>query len=739
MRTIVRSLVFLSALCVVGLLAGGSAFAQGMLIPSDRGVDPLRLTSHEVEFSIRDNAAVTHVTQRFQNHTSRPLEAVYYFAVPAGATTTDFALWMNGERIEGDVLPRDEARRVYESIVQRMRDPGLLEYVDGTLFRASIFPVPPNGEQTVEIEYASLLETRNGASYYVLPLHTDTTSERPRFSVSGRVESSSQIARVYSPHYEVDEVVESSSARRIGAELPSGALEEDFELFITHADDDVGLSLITWERDAAGEAGYFMLSVAAGQDLRELEVIDKQVTFVIDTSGSMEGEKMRQAIESLEMGIDRLGENDTFNIIAFSTDVRTAFDEPRLANRAGREAGREFARRLVARGNTNISGALESALEQSSQDGRPHAVVFLTDGLPTSGERNVARILELVESGLSQQRTRVFSFGVGYDVNTRLLDGMARRGRGRSGYVRPNESIVEHLEPFLERIANPLLTEVELAFGAAEVFDVYPAPLPDLYRDEALTVFGRYRNPSSTLITLRGQAGRESYRREIGVEFGPADSALDLSFVANLWASRRVSALLRLIDEEGENEEWRQEVVALATEWNIVTPYTSYLAVDPSEQHMVQRPGRPMQGASSGVGRGSGSFAAEEAEPVAQDFGGGGLRRDRGQAANAAPRASRSAVGREAVEASISLGALEDSDRVADSGGSRRVVAGRTFELRGGIWRQSDASSSADERVEYLSDAYFALLRRHPELRDVLALGERVVFVLNGRTYEIYP
>lgn len=751
----------LAAFVLAALAAVSSnASAQGLLIPRDESVPPLALKRHTVEFEITDNGAVTHVTQVFENHTSTPLEATYYFAVPPGAVTTDFALWMNGERIRGEVLARDEARQIYENIVRRTRDPGLLEYVDGELFQASIFPVPPNGEQTVEIEFANVLDREANVLHYRYPIHESASREIPLLVVAGDIATSHPIASIYSPYHAIDESIRSGGrAARVTMEESGAGVAHDFELYIGLTGDDVGFSLLTHDADDGGD-GYFMLTIAPSPELEDLEVLPKQVTLVVDTSGSMAGDKIEQARAMLRYCVENLEDGDTFQIIGFSSSVSPAFEEPVPATRENRRRAMAYIDGLRARGNTNISEALSRAMRDPASAERPHSILFVTDGLPTEGETDVDAILAIAQRGVSDGDRRVFAFGLGYDVNARLLDGLARRGRGETGYVRPNEDLSDKVGEFYDSVGAPLLTQIELDFGGVRVDEVYPNPLPDLYRDRDITVFGRYRADHSGAIVVRGRAAGREWVQEYGADFAAVRDS-DTSFVGNLWARRRVDALLFEIEEQGQTQRRVDQVVALATEWGIVTPYTSYLAVDPSERRFAQPWDEPMWEGElptpdaaplGGVRRGGdGDLGAVDdfGTGFGTEAGGSGRSsrsRDSAQAASEAPMAARPTApaprqesGREAVEESITRAESRSSTTLSGGLGSTRRADGRTFEQVGGVWIEAGVSARVDERITYGSDAYFALLRDHPELREVLSLGERVRFELRGRIIEIVP
>jgi len=746
------------ALAAVQLLTPGDADAFGLLVPQDDRLPALRLAEQQVVVEIDDRAAVTHVTQVFENNTDQQLEATYYFAVPEGAATTEFALWMNGERIEGRVTGRDEARAIYEGIVRRMQDPGLLEYVDQDLFQARIFPIPARGRQTVEIEYASVLQQVGTDLQYIYPLDESMGATIGEFEFEAAILSPTPIQRVYSPRQDM-EFDGGEQLHHAYWRTTAASTGEDIELYINRGGDDVGASVLTWDPGDGGD-GYFMLTLTPSEQLAHLEVLPKQVTFVVDTSGSMAGVKMDQARNSLRQMIGQLRAEDTFNVVSFSTGVRSVFNEPQLASRSNLNDALEWVADLEAQGNTNISGALERAVEDPASEDRPHVILFLTDGVPTEGNTNIDTIIRSASSGVNGHDRRIFSFGLGYDVNTRLLDGMARAGRGESGYVRPDEEIGDIVGTFYASIGDPLLTALELEFAGVEVQQVHPSPMPDLYRDGQVTVFGRFEGGREATVRVIGRAGRERIELRHDLNFTTGARG-DRDFIGNLWATRRIDTLLGQIQQSGENADNVQEIMALATRWNIVTPYTSYLTTEPGyDNTSLADPaptGRAPSTSASRPGRGDADEEAERFAPIpsassaprsapAQPDLAGGVVRARGVnaasgGASAAPsRDARSEVGQAAVEDSIAWNERARSQTVTDSPSNVRAVAGRSFSNLRGIWMESGTESrSVDVTLAPFSDAYFRLLSENPELADIFALGTIVRFQLGGRVYEVRP
>jgi len=747
-------LCLLLGLLALAALPTGSASAQGILLPNGEGAAPLRQTRQRVHLQVTDDLTVAHVTHEFQNETDTALEAIYYFTLPKGATTTDFAMWMDGKRIKGEVLPRERARAVYDSIVSRLRDPALLETSDGDLFTASIYPIPPRGTQRIEVEFALPNLRKNGLLQLHYPISRSEVGAAERLFFEADIDSRHEITSIQAPY---DEPTRRIAGRQAEVKIErTKAQRDDIALLVATSGDDLGLSLVTFDPDGnEGDEGYFMATLSASSELLREGALDRQMTIVIDRSGSMSGGKMEQAKVMLRQTIASLVERDTFNLISFSRDTEPLFATPRAATRENRDEALRFVDQLVADGDTNIEAALRVALEQPTRSGRPHAIVFVTDGLPTRGERDIDALLQLAKGSRTQRddrpvtSSRIFSFGVGYDVNTRLLDGIARNGDGESGYVRPSEDISDVVGGFVAGLASPLVTGLQLDFGD-QVTDLHPRILPDLYPGRPITVFGRFSSTMSQEVTLRGQARSGTVRTSFGAEFGSSTDSANAAFVGNLWAARQVADLLDTIRIDGATPERVRTVTEVATRWGIVTPYTSFLVTPEG------------QGEEDEGGEGDGEEEEPDFEPMRHHII-GGVRSERSMEAvrdesykpspraavrrEASPKASRRAdqaaaapaaeVGRQAVEDSLARNRSRSSLR-AESSTSSRFASGRSFSRHGEVWVEAGlANRSPDRRIVAWSQAYFDLLRSHPELREALALGERVVLSVGSEVVEV--
>ncbi len=581
-------LLALLSLCamLVGLFAPASAMAIGLLVPGDRTLGPLAIRSHRVDVQIHERIGETTVVQVFRNHTDRQLEGTYIFPIPPGASVSGFAMTVNGVRQEGQLLAADEARSIYEGIVARLQDPGLVEYMGGNLFRARVFPIPPRGDQTIEIRFSQTLDYSSGTLHYRYPLRTtgQQASTLEDFTLRATIASRVPIRAVYSPTHRIDTTRRGANAAVVGFEEGRASLDRDFDLYYTVADGDVGLSVLSHRE--GNEDGYFLMMVAPRTEVTEREIIGKDILFVCDTSGSMAGEKMDNARRALRAWIARLNPDDTFNVLRFSTDVETMSESSISASPENRARALRFINSFEASGGTAIMPALTQALSVPTRRGSPRIVVFLTDGMPTVGETNVQSIVRNV-SQRNGGNSQLFVFGLGDDVNTTFLDLLAQQNRGAADYARSGAEMATLLDGFYNMIAFPVLADLRLAMRGAEAYDIYPRDLGTLYRGGQLVVTGRYRAPGDIQVALTATvAGAEQPRTFEWPVALPAREEAN-GFIPRVWGTRKVGYLLDEIRLRGENPELRDSVIALARRFGIVTPYTSYLV---TEDNAPRRP-----------------------------------------------------------------------------------------------------------------------------------------------------
>jgi Ca-activated chloride channel family protein len=726
---------------------------------------PLEVTYHHVNVKIDDQIATTSVDQEFYNPNPERLEGTYLFPVPKGAQINKFAMDIGGKQVEAELLPADQARRIYEDIVRKLRDPALLEYAGRDVFKVRVFPIEPNSRKRITLSYTELLKSDSGLVSYVYPLNTEKFSAKPIRHVSVKVDlaSSRPLKSIYSPSHAVEVKRHGADRATAGFEAADVRPDTDFALYFAPEKHELGVNLLT-HRTSDGD-GYFLLLASPGVDVKEKQVVMKDVAFVLDTSGSMAGKKLEQAKKALAFCVENLNDGDRFEIIRFSTEVEPLFDQLVPASEPNRAKANDFIRDLKPMGATAIDDALNKALaigrsREHSLDNnglvpisirRPFVVIFLTDGRPTIGTTDEDQIVANVKKE-SEGHTRVFCFGIGTDVNTHLLDRIAEDTRAVSQYVLPDEDLEVKVSSFFSKIKEPVLTNPTLKFtGGIRATKLYPSPLPDLFKSEQLVLVGRYSGQGDAAVIVNGTVNGAARKFTYEVNF-PEDASAN-EFIPRLWATRRVGYLLDEIRLHGENAELRDEVTELARKFSIVTPYTAYLILEDETQHNVPVRLRSLQGFDGDRG------ARREAEKAWSDFKDV---RD-GEQAVASARAGAFFRNADAAAPAAAGGALESKRALGFSGAPGRApsaspadqskerlveysqqaqfVAGKSFFQNDQQWIDSAVQkqpSAKRVRIQFGSTEYFDLVAKQPRALPWLALGQNVQFVLDNTVYDIY-
>ena len=722
----------LRALALFALCA--PALANGFLIEGARPRPPVRLRTHRVTAVVNDRVAQVTVEQIFFNHANRALEGVYLFPLPRDAAVGEFAMTMGDTMVRGEVIDANEARRIYHSIVRRKRDPGLLEYVGRGLFRARVFPIPPNRELRIRLTYRQILDERDGTVEFRYPLATERLNDAPVETavVDLRFESAVDLKTVYSPSHRIN--VDRSGRRRARVTYEAGRCRavRDLLVYFGRSADRVGFTLLSSKpRD---RDGTFLTVLAPSLTLDESEIVPKDVVYVVDVSGSMEGRKMVQAKLALARAVRLLRRKDRFNIVAFSSDWKQFRPELVAATKKTVHAAWKWIDGLAAGGGT----ALEAALSHSLRMGDPERLflaVLVTDGRPTVGITDAGEIETQVLKA-NRARARVFTFGVGNDVDVALLDRIAKKTGGERDYVQPHEKIDAVTAKLFARVDQPVLTDVTLEMGRG-LTQVYPRRLPDLFAGGQIILLGRYAGAGNTRFRLRGRRlGREvSYQYE--AQLSGKEDAL---YLERLWAHRKVAFLLDEIRLNGHDRELAGEVVALATRHSIVTPYTSGLVVERGHGSISfasrgASHGRNFRGASGGSFRGpTGGVPPGLREPTGPE------------PPPPPPVAAAGSAGPTTPAGPMTPSDVSEDlkrrkkEAVAKAESHIARAAGKTF-LRDkeGRWVDRDWDGKGEpKRILAYSEEYFDLLENSDDVARCLAVGERIIFVHEGTVYEVY-
>lgn len=691
-----KTLAALAGLAVL-LAAAPALRADGFIIPNPRpgqNIPPLSVKYHHVKVEIVNQVARTSVDQVFINHFDRDIEGTYIFPVPEGASVSDFAMYVGNEKVQGEILDSREARRIYEDIVRRMRDPGLLEYMGRNLFRARVFPIPAKGEKRVQISYTEVLKSDGGLVKYLYPLNTERFSRDPLddVSISVRVESEVPIVNVYSPSHKVSVRKDGPGRALVGYEEKRVRPDKDFLVYYSLSKDNVGLSFMNWE---GPDDGYFLLLASPRYAAAGERVVNKTIVLVLDSSGSMSGAKIRQAKEAARFILNHLGPRDEFSLVDFDDGVTPFSDAlvPATAENIGRAL--KFVDGIEDSGGTNINDALLQALSRMKGGERPNYVLFLTDGLPTVGTTETADILRHVQQANSS-RSRLFVFGVGNDVNTELLDRISSDHRGTSVYIGETEDLEAAISSFYEKISSPLLSDLAVTFRGIETSQVYPRSLPDLFKGSQLVLVGKYKGKGPVSVVLTGKSGREEKRFVLeGRDLVAGDS---FNFLPRLWATRRIGYLIEEIRLQGSSQELADEIRRLGLKYGIVTPYTSFLVTEREAQ------------------------ALDAAAPAAREAIIGGV-----------------VGGVGAVRAAKATQTFKLEDRAAQVASERILYKDdKTFYLKDGVWTDSEFKDGAPAtEVKFNSDAFYKLISEKPAIAKYLSAGSKMIVVFEGVNYRI--
>jgi len=735
----------LSVVALVLASVGTVTLADGMIVPVRPDIrvrGHWAVNYHHVTMTVRDQVASVTIDQEFVNTGKGMIEVEYLFPVPPGAAIDAMTLVVNGRELTARLMRADEARRVYEDIVRRKKDPALLEYAGFGLYRTRAFPLEPNTPAKVIVHYDYVCKKDNDLVEVWYPLNTEKFSARPikDVEVVVDVKSKADITAVYSPTHDLS-VDRKGPDHVIATYHEKNALPAtDIQVFYKVSNQDIGASFLTYKPDK-GKDGYFLLLASPSPRIDIGKVIAKDVVIVLDRSGSMSGQKIAQAKGAVRFVLKHMSEHDRFNVVVYNDMVEPFFDGLVAAgvDSPGRTAEAiDRLDRVNARGGTNIHDALASAMKiisdgDSDGPGRPKYLIFMTDGLPTVGKTDEGTILNGARTANSSA-ARLFAFGVGYDVNVRLLDKLSVENHGKSDYVKPNENIESKISSLYARIKNPVMTDLQISVSGAGLQDIYPRQLGDLFEGDQLLIVGRYAHSGTKTLLIRGIYDGKQRGFEYPIELAnKGDSRF--GFVERLWAVRRVGYLMDQIQLHGESKEVIDELVNLSQDYGIMTPYTSFLADE--KVHLADRE----QVRDS---------MARMAESLAADVSG-----SRGQRAamarqklGHAKRAPAAGVAGRPVRMVGNIGEAAYEEGKVETVANVRQIGNQALYRRGQMWVAANAAKvdleedkSDIKTIERYSDAYFALVSANTvEENQILASqasGEQLLVTLRGQAYLI--
>jgi len=657
----------------------------------------------DVRVELADRVLRYEVEERFVNRGGMVGEADYLFPLPANAAFQDLKLSINGELVSGETMNAAQARGIYESIVRAQRDPALVEWMGHGLLRARIFPINPGEEKRIVVRFQSVASREGDAlriDYFrggapgTTNVRDDGTSS---FALSFR--ATSDLGTPYSPTHQLDV---HNNANRVDVAVRGDA--KDVTLLVpARRPTTAAISALAYA--PGNEDGFALITVTPPLAPRE-DAIPRDITLVLDVSGSMSGRKIEQARAAGRQLLATLRPSDRFRLIDFSSDVRTFQNEFVPATDANIRQASRYLDALDASGGTNIEGALREAVRPPVADGHLPIILFLTDGEPTVGETQPDRLAAIAADANSRAREtrRIFTFGLGSDVNVSLLETLALEGRGTSQFVRPDESVERTVGIVASRLVGPVLTDVRIRVeGDPRLSKMLPSQPSDLFADRDLVALTRYSGHGEARVIVEGNRRGTPVRWTSTVEL--PDRERDNQFVARLWAAQRVGYLSAEKRKHGASQEIDDEIRTLGERYGIPTEFTSYLVTEP--QLAVNRRGvmAPAMGAPAAM-------------PLADQ------RFELAKASAAQRSASNIAV----LDSLKAAAPAADASR-GTSGATRRIDA-RTFALRDGVWTDLRFRAGMETIIiKPYSKAYFDLLTQLPELRSTFTLGDRVIVV----------
>jgi Ca-activated chloride channel family protein len=604
------------------------------------GACPLKRTSVKAEIS--GFLTRVKVIQEFENNFYEPIEAVYTFPLPAGAAVDDMTMKIGERTIRGLIMRREEAQKVYQTAKNEGKTASLIEQERPNIFTQSVANILPNKKIIVEISYVETLKYEDGAYEFVFPMTVapryNPASVTPEdaqkisppviadsrdghdISIEVSLNAGVPVEDIRSKTHEIETFNLSPNQASIKLRNQTAIPNKDFVLRYDVSGKRIEDAVLA-HRDARG--GFFTLILSPPEKFAVEDVAPKEIVFVLDTSGSMEGFPIEKAKESMKMALEGLYPNDTFNLITFAGDTHVLFDEPVPATPDNLRKAQEFLDSRRGDGGTEMMEAVKIALAPSDAPDHMRIVCFMTDG-------EVGNDTEIINEVKKYRNARVFAFGIGSSVNRYLLDNIAKEGRGEVEYVALEDDGSAAARRFHERIRNPLLTDVSIDWNGLPVADVYPQKIKDLFSAQPVVVHGRYTRGLKGAIRLRGKVGGQDFVREIPFNLPDAESQNDA--LATLWARQKIDDLM-FANWNAEEEETRvtpqlkAAVTKIGLDYRLLTSFTSFVAV---EEKVVNYRGKPRKvrvpvyapagtvsaedelstlgtGSGSGTGNGSGS------------------------------------------------------------------------------------------------------------------------------------
>jgi Ca-activated chloride channel family protein len=698
------------------------------------GDRPVAVTGVKVRVDILDGVASTTLLVGLRNPTPRPQEVSLLLSVPEGAAVRHFDFEGKASEPVAEILPAGSAKRTYSAIVARLRDPGLLEFVGTSLLRTSVFPVPASGTQKVQVKYEHVLPFAGGRYEYVLPRTQRLQDSNLPFDIEVRIRSARPISAVYSPSHPVQATRRGPGEILVHLDAVGAREPGSFLLCILPETGPLSATLFAYPEPGKKGGHFLLLAGLPGADpARFRSKVKREVTLVLDRSGSMGGRKIEQAKEALLQVLQTLEAGEAFNIVVYNGAVETFAPVPVLKDEKTESAARSYIASVEAGGGTNLHGAVLHALRPPPREGFLPLVLLLSDGLPTAGVTSESAIRRDVEAANVHHR-RLFTFGVGHDVNVPLLDRLAQVSRGSMTQVQQSENVEEKVSVLFQKLEGPVFTSPVLvnldpagSVTTRAVSGLLPATLPDLFNGDQFVLLGRYLEEEPLHFRLKGSYLGEP--KTFDFRFDLSKASVRNAFVPRLWASRQIAVFIDALRQAGADEhavhvdpktkELVDEIVRLSVKYGILTEYTAFLALEGTDLSDAELLNKDANGNIQkwAVQNRSGAHAAS-------------------QEANFSGQRKQSALNGRNGYYDRNMNRVEIT--------TVQQVADLSFFRRGNRWVDSRVVSrkkdvEPDEVVLFGSDRFEEILTKLVSLNraGVLSLGGEAVFELDGKVIRV--
>lgn len=563
-----------------------SLLANGVGIVDATNAQYLKLNSSIVEVQVENQVAIIKTTQTFQNNFSQPVNFKYGFPLPEGASAISLRWLINGEWKVAIITPEPPDTTLPGG---GDPDPNLITYLGDVPLYFDIADTLLVDSLTIfEVTYVEFLPysfgnvTFNYPNNYQLIQTSSLDVQQLLFTLN----SSRTIEDIQVLSHTPTQLINSGNsafAEVILYELPA---DNDYEILYSLNLEELGLfSFSTFQPDSLVPdslgRGFFTF-VAEPDAGAASDVIDKVFTLIVDRSGSMSGNKIVQARGAANFIVQNLNEGDKFNIVDFATDVSSFRPVHVDFNPTNESAALAYISTFNANGSTNISGAFDVAVPQfsSANDSTANIIIFFTDGQPTAGITQTDLLVQHINDLVQTTETDliIFCFGIGLDVNQQLLSLIAQNNQGLAMFLL-NEDLEEIITNFYLLIRNPVLLNTDITFSPNVLSEIYPAPLPNLYKGQQMIVSGRYNEGTDVQVTLSGEAFGQPV--EYSYDMNLSDSAVyNYQFLPKIWAKQKIEHLVieyyTLDPNSPEAEALKELIIQISIAYGVVSPFTGF-------------------------------------------------------------------------------------------------------------------------------------------------------------------